>query len=407
MSTLVPDDLQLLDAPPDDRLAQEGEDRRSFPTYLVAALGTDEVLVGAVHDFRPVAFFVGSPSEGDWEEIDPPPIEGEVLPEAVTAGRDVVVVAKPCPRDLDLDADTSPTCPDGYDGLGLWRLDHRTYEWSEIAFAGADAIGPHPLDGFAGPGLGPIGVVGDEVYIWTDPNRVHSVHADGSVEQVAGWQDAIHVRCVTGSGTLVGEIRTDGAGGNGEALTSTGTSIVAVRPPAATEWTAYDDVEFTHQQDLGCTDDAMVIVGETDVSLTTAVWRVVGLDGRERGRTALPSEFALAPITDFTVASFFAESNQSLVGNGSRGIGVVRDFGDLTIYDDSGGPGDPLREPYLGRPRQVMILPDARAAPLTRNYPAERGVEVEGSARLPDGRIVVLVRTGGDRDSTFEVLVAA
>ena len=54
-----------------------------------------------------------------------------------------------------------------------------------------------------------------------------------------------------------------------------------------------------------------------------------------------------------------------------------------------------------------MILPDARAAPLTRNYPAERGVEVEGSARLPDGRIVVLVRTGGDRDSTFEVLVAA
>ena len=149
-------------------------------------------------------------------------------------------------------------------GSGDWTTaptsGRRSLSW------GPTPSGPTPWTGSQGQGWDPSGWSATRSTSGPTPTAVHSVHADGSVEQVAGWQDAIHVRCVTGSGTLVGEIRTDGAGGNGEALTSTGTSIVAVRPPAATEWTAYDDVEFTHQQDLGCTDDAMVIVGETDVS---------------------------------------------------------------------------------------------------------------------------------------------
>ena len=418
VSTIVPDRLRVVAGPPGRPLADAGENGLSFPDYVMTALGEGDVVAGAFVDFRPGAFFVGSAADGTWESIDPPPVEGETVPTMVTVGWDAVLVGRVCPSAFNPDADTDPSCPGGYDGVGLWRLDHETLRWTPVALLGPDALGiddDHLYTSVIGTGH-------DAVYVVVDGGsapRVVRVAMDGTTDTVARWtedpggQGSVFVRCVTGSGGLVGEVRTEGAssvGGPeiGESMRRTGTSIVAVYPPGADTWTFHDTVEMTHLQSIGCAADSFAIVGETDTSLAVAEWRRVTLDGRQIGRTVLADELSLAPTGNATVA-FSITDHQQFVGSGGPGLGFVRDLGDLVITDDEGGLGDPVRPDHLGRGRQIAVLAGPDGPPLFHHYPADRIVVAERASRLPDGRIAVLVRFTSDRaaeDDELELLVA-
>jgi hypothetical protein len=411
--------LRTVEVPDADALTA-GTDEDQHPQQHLAALGTDEVLVASIEAYRPGRFFVGSMVDDEWIEIDPPPIEGRLDPWFGTVGQDVVVVGATCPsEEFYPDADVDEVCPGGYDALGMWRLDHVRHEWTEVAFLPPSDLGTEETD----PNLCaiPVGVSRDAVavHLCSGLETVLLIHSDGTADTPyeGNGQPGSDVfgrpLCITASGVLAGLAGGDGLNGGGMSgdavhATSVGLNHFAFLHPGDAEWTVVDDVTYTGVQSVACGADQVSIVGETDTTLSTADWRVFDEQGRLLSTTRLPDDAVLGPEADFTTASFWTD-HQYFPAQGRNHQTVVRDFGNLEQLDRVDAGGDPSAGYPVLLPRRIVVLPRPGAPSLTQTYPDDQEVFVEGTAALPDGRVVVLVstRTSFDEaDVELHLLVA-
>lgn len=413
----TPTAVRLADGPPAE--LAESEDPDWSPTYDVAALGTDEVVVTAYLRERPSVAYLASLTDGTWSTLDLPSIDGEIDPQLTTVGQDVIIVGAPCAGDLNPESDEYPECPDGYAGLAVWRLDHEDHTWSEVALVPEEDLDLRGSE----TGVEPdtrwwwriVGVVEDAVAVAVDDSisRVVTVGMDGTVDIPHKWTFDDHhaqVTCITGSGALVG-LGGDGDGmsGGGAYITDPGLTHVAVRRSNVEGWQVLDDVTYTGLQSVGCTEHGFVVIGETDVSQEVAEWRTVDLTGQMLDSQPLPAQAVLGQEADFTTANFI---NRHLfyVSEGADDLIAVRDFGNLEQLDQvltSDNP-DVNASPVL-LPRRVVVLTGPGAPVLTQELPTDRPAWVEGAASLPDGRVVALLhgRTSWEaHDDTFDLLVA-
>jgi hypothetical protein len=414
-----PTAIRLVDGPPADELA-ERRDPDVSPEYLVTALGTDEVLVGSFSEQQPLAFFVGTVDGGDWEAVDLPPIDGEIDPQMTTVGQDAVLVGAPCPGDLNPESDEYAECPDGYEGLGLWRFGHEDHEWHEVTvvpeaeldLSGSDTD-TEPDERWWWDIIGTVdGAVAVNVVDAT--NRVVLVDLAGEVEIPYRWDtfaspDRAQATCITGTGVLVG------TGGDGEGLSGGGVSVrnlgythLAVHEPDAEGWTVLDTT-VTDLQSVGCGADQITVVGETDETQVTGEWRTLNVRGRTIDVQPLPRLAVLGAEADMTTVAFFTR-HQYLPNVGRNRQTVVRDLGDLEQIDRVDIEGDPGDGYPVLLPRRITVLPGPGGEPLIQSFVEDRRVAVKGTTAMPDGTVVALVMTSTEWDAddeAFQLLVAA
>jgi len=393
-------------------------DDGTYPTYLVAALGLDRVVVGAFQDTRPGEFVVGDIDEGGWQPTAPPPIPDgiELEPEMLTVGHDVVLIGAPCPGPLNVEADTSPTCPAGYEGIRVWRLDHRDLRWSTLEGIYAGELGipnapPDPNDGDSWFWT-VLGATEDSVLVSLSAagHRVVAIGMDGTIDVPLTWLGlSYYPVCLTGSGVAIGlATSADRLSQRAGRLTDVGRVGVALLRPGARDWTPLPGTFITEVQGIVCGQDQFAAVGEATETLGAAEWRAFDDRGRPVPSTLLDPAAALPTTTSPSDVSFFVRYRQRAVGEGTSHPAVVRDFGNLSGWVR---PAPHARLERVRLPRRIVVVVGPNGPVLVAGFRTGRRVIAEGSTQLPDGRVAVLVRVSrdygaGDADDDLRLVVA-
>lgn len=392
--TVTPSSIWAQSIPSDELWPQT---MGNMPVLYLAPLSGNQYLVGSQSTDYPgwgeqVAWFVAD-SDGEWQELDPPPVDG-VVQEGGLARSDegAVFGALVC---ADVEALTEPaepgtTCGGGYRGIELWTLTDDGREWTEVGMFPPDAFQADDPEQMS---LSVLGAANGHTYLSVrqspNDNTVFRIdNGGGQPEPLLEVGPGTFLKCVTARGQVVAVVDDSVFTGRVEDLD--GDSVPEGLPPRLA-WT-------NEQSELIAAEGLDIPGGFTACGATTAA--VLGPTSSPAD--ALRFDWVHISLDDGSIVQSSALPEAANQSEPSGGV-AMRFLGAGT--DDFGLVVGEALDPTA--PSRVAILPVLGSEPLEHTFGADEGApQVMAAARLDSGEVVVLLAATTATSEQLQVLLA-